>query len=310
VLPSDQTFRQGPPRPSSIRRPGLLTLALGEERYTVPGGGAIAVPIHAGDHVRVVDVEGMQACELVAADASGVLDPSILGARGDGDASGLKRILTGENESARSVRSGLERRGIDLSKARAVTLFGTDTRPGASSEFTVSRDGLLVVADDLLDLLDARGEDRWCGRDRDHRSQLEVRHRDPDRVEAADDADGGRAEPDLLVCLTQCRRLERGVLGVHRTAGQGDLAPMVRETRVAHGQRDEEFAARVGIQEEQGRGLTSAREARPIKAAQVVLCQGRIGSGPTGRQPRIDRNRAGHHGQGGGDHGLPIALSP
>jgi aminomethyltransferase len=146
VLPSDQTFRQGPPRPSSIRRPGLLTLALGEERYTVPGGGAIAVPIHAGDHVRVVDVEGMQACELVAADASGVLDPSILGARGDGDASGLKRILTGENESARSVRSGLEQRGIDLSKARAVTLFGTDTRPGAFSEFTVSRDGLLVVA--------------------------------------------------------------------------------------------------------------------------------------------------------------------
>ena len=108
----------------------MLTLAPGEERYTVPGGGAIAVPIHAGDHVRVVDVEGMQACELVAVDVAGVVDPAILGARGDSDASGLKQILSGEGESARSVRSGLERRGIDLAKARAVTLFGGDSRPG------------------------------------------------------------------------------------------------------------------------------------------------------------------------------------
>ena len=48
----------------------------------MPGGGAIAVPIHAGDRLRLVDVEGMQACELVAADAAGVIDPAILGARG------------------------------------------------------------------------------------------------------------------------------------------------------------------------------------------------------------------------------------
>jgi glycine cleavage system T protein (aminomethyltransferase) len=146
VFPSDQTFRQGPPRPSSIRRPGLLTLAPGEERYTVPGGGVIAVPIHVGDHLRIVDVEGMQACELVAADTAGVIDPSILGARGNSDASGLKQILSGDGESARTVRSGLERRGIDLARARAVTLFGGDSRPGASDEFTVSRDGLLIAA--------------------------------------------------------------------------------------------------------------------------------------------------------------------
>jgi aminomethyltransferase len=61
---SDQIVRLGPPRPSVILRPGIPTLAPGEERYTVPGGGAIAVPIHAGDRVRVVDVEGMQLCEM------------------------------------------------------------------------------------------------------------------------------------------------------------------------------------------------------------------------------------------------------
>ena len=61
----------------------------------MPGGGAIAVPIHAGDRVRLVDVEGMQRCEMVAADAAGVIDPAILGARGISDASGLKQILSG-----------------------------------------------------------------------------------------------------------------------------------------------------------------------------------------------------------------------
>jgi len=86
VFPSDQIVRQGPPRPSSILRPGLRSLAPGEERYTVPGGGAIVVQIHAGDRLRLVDVEGMQRCELVAADAAGIIDLAILGARGDADA--------------------------------------------------------------------------------------------------------------------------------------------------------------------------------------------------------------------------------
>ena len=111
----------------------------------MPGGGAIAVPIHAGDRVRVVDVEGMQLCEMVAADAMGAIDASIIGARGDSDAGGLKRVLSGNSESALSVRAGIERRGVDLAAARAVTLFGGESRPGDTSEFTVSRDGVLIV---------------------------------------------------------------------------------------------------------------------------------------------------------------------
>ena len=111
----------------------------------MPGGGAIAVPIHAGDRVRVVDVEGMQLCEMVAADAMGAIDASIIGARGNSDAGGLKRVLSGNNESARSVRAGIERRGVDLAAAGAVTLFGGESRPGDTSEFTVSRDGVLIV---------------------------------------------------------------------------------------------------------------------------------------------------------------------
>jgi aminomethyltransferase len=144
--PQAQTFKAGPPKPSVVLVPGIRALAPGEERYTAPGGGAIALPIHAGDHLRVVDVEGMQPCELVAADISGGIDPAILGARGDGDAAGLKRTLAADSESVRAVRSGLERRGIDFAHARAITLFGGDSRPGASADFTVSRDGVLIIA--------------------------------------------------------------------------------------------------------------------------------------------------------------------
>ena len=77
---------------------------------------------------------------------AGSIDPAILGVRGDGDANGLKQILSGDSESARSVRAGLERRGIDLAGARAVILFGADSRPGNSAEFKALRDGLLIVA--------------------------------------------------------------------------------------------------------------------------------------------------------------------
>jgi len=112
----------------------------------VAGGGVNAVPIHAGDQLRLVDLEGMQACEVVAVDAAGAVDPTTLGARADGDATGLRQILSSNSESARSVRSGLERRGIDLARARAINLFGGESRSGDDAHFTVTRDGLLIVA--------------------------------------------------------------------------------------------------------------------------------------------------------------------
>ena len=70
----------------------------------------------------------------------------VAGAGADGDARGLKQILSGDSDSARTVRAGLGRRGINLAHARAITLFGSESRPGAAAEFTVSRDGMLIVA--------------------------------------------------------------------------------------------------------------------------------------------------------------------
>ena len=136
--------RRRGPRSSCGR---ACALAPGEERYTVPGGGAIAVPIHAGDRVRVVDVEGMQRCELVAADDAGNVDPAILGAQrrrrcARPEANSERRTAKARAPSA----PGSSGAASILPRARAVTLFGGESRPGDAAEFTVSRDGLLIVA--------------------------------------------------------------------------------------------------------------------------------------------------------------------
>ncbi|MEP9372736.1 DUF1989 domain-containing protein [Mesorhizobium sp. KR1-2] len=140
------TVAGGPPRPSVIRTPGLLALPEGMERYQVPGAGAIFISIEAGDSVTIRDIEGGQACELVAADAAGRTDAGILGTKANADAAGLKALLLQENESLGGFRKGLERRKIDLARAEAVRLFGSSSAPGTEETFTVARDGSLVVA--------------------------------------------------------------------------------------------------------------------------------------------------------------------
>ena len=136
----------GPPRPSAILTPGLLALPAGMERYQVAGAGAVFISIEAGDTVTIRDVEGGQACELVAADASGKTDPGILGTAVNSNAAGLKALLLDDNESLRAFRQSLARRSIDLAEPKAVRLFGSASPAGSEETFTVARNGSLIVA--------------------------------------------------------------------------------------------------------------------------------------------------------------------
>jgi len=136
----------GPPRPSAILTPGLLALPAGMERYQVAGAGAVFISVEAGDTVTICDVEGGQACELVAADGSGKTDAGILGTRANSNAAGLKALLLDDNESLRAFRSSLARRAIDLAEPQAVRLFGSTSLPGSEESFTVARDGSLIIA--------------------------------------------------------------------------------------------------------------------------------------------------------------------
>src|SRR5688500_604989 len=69
-----------PPAGSRILRPGMRALPPGVERYLVQGGQSLVVDIEPGDRIVLRDMEGGQACELIALSHDGGVDPSILGA--------------------------------------------------------------------------------------------------------------------------------------------------------------------------------------------------------------------------------------
>src|SRR5262245_50555881 len=121
-------------------------LPSGVERYRVAGGGASVIPIAAGDRIAIIDIEGRQPCEVLAADAKGRLDPGLIGGKVCGIADGLRAILAGKSEGARTVLSGLKRRAIDLGEAKAVRLFAGDGAAGAQADFTAQGSGVLIVA--------------------------------------------------------------------------------------------------------------------------------------------------------------------
>jgi aminomethyltransferase len=122
------------------------SLPSGVERYGISGGGAAVLSIAPGDRIVLIDVEGRQACEVLAVDSAGHVDAGLIGGRADGPADGLHAILASGSQSGRTVVSGLRRRGIDLGGARAVRLFGGDTEAGTTAEFTAQSAGVLIVA--------------------------------------------------------------------------------------------------------------------------------------------------------------------
>lgn len=146
ALPPDGLFRPGPPRPSRARRPLGFGRGSGEERYTVPGGGAIVVEIAEGDRLEVINDEGGQRCELMAAHPDGRLDCGLLGWQGDCAPEGLKAALTRGEPSLARLGAALARRGIDLAQARAIGLFGAASRAGEAVAFAAQGPGFAILA--------------------------------------------------------------------------------------------------------------------------------------------------------------------
>ena len=134
------------PQPSLIYRPGIRTLAPGLSAILCAEQARRLLLVKAGDGVVLTDIEGGQACEIAFCDDAGRFDASALGARATSHGEGLKALLAEDSENTQRTKSALQRRNIDLGKAETVRLFGEDSRAGASAEFKVSRDGVLIVA--------------------------------------------------------------------------------------------------------------------------------------------------------------------
>ena len=139
-------IRSGPPKPSSIIKPLAFSMPPGTERYYIEGAGAILIPIETGDTISISNEEGGQSCEMVAADTNGAIDASILGEGANSDAAGLKKLLTGADNSLHGLRLGLEARNIDLAQASGIRFFDNKTPAKTSVDLTVQRDGIAVIS--------------------------------------------------------------------------------------------------------------------------------------------------------------------
>lgn len=146
LLHPETLFRAGPPRPTRARRAAAYGLAPAQERHAVPGAGALVVEIRPGDRLEIVNDEGGQRCELLAAHPDGRIDCRLLGWSGDVEAEGLRALLASGEPSLARLRAALVRRGIDVSDARAIGLFGASSRAGEAVSFAAQGAGWVIVA--------------------------------------------------------------------------------------------------------------------------------------------------------------------
>ena len=141
------TVISGPPRPSRILTPQSLQPRHGRERQTIAGGGAWLLQLGQGDVITLINDEGGQPVELIAATKTGQINAALLGHAANSDAGGLKAMLTHlYAPSLARLRLGLTRRGIDLAKAGAIRLFDAATPARTTQTFTAQGDGWLIIA--------------------------------------------------------------------------------------------------------------------------------------------------------------------
>src|SRR3954453_13633960 len=128
----------------TLLTPGLRPPAPGVQTWWVRPGGATVVPVGPGDRLTVRDPDGGQPAEITVLDAAGAEDAAAIGARADAPATVLVAAL--RNGRAAPFLAELHRRGLKPHDARAIRLFSTDSRPGASESFTAARAATVVVA--------------------------------------------------------------------------------------------------------------------------------------------------------------------
>jgi len=122
--------------PRGVRRPGLLALAPGVERYIVPGRSARVIRLAGGDVIRLVNPEGAQPCELVCLADDGRFAADLLGERAGGSASGLRGLIA----------DGATHVDFEISAAVSLDLFGPESRAGEEASYTATGAGSVIVA--------------------------------------------------------------------------------------------------------------------------------------------------------------------
>lgn len=191
MLTLGATSVSSPTLRGNIRYAATPALPAGTERYPIAGGGAIVVPVYAGDILRIVDVEGSQAAELVGF-VDGRPDPEFLGTPANGNAAWLKSVLAGDDMQALRLRTQLAKHGCSLDGARSIDLLGPGSRAGEEARTTMTSDGICVIS--------APGGPMAVDR-QDPPTELVVfvEHKDPSRLTRLEDH-GELPEPLGRIC--------------------------------------------------------------------------------------------------------------
>ncbi|WAH61153.1 aminomethyltransferase family protein [Pseudomonas silvicola] len=130
---------------SRPREPGLFARAPNLERYRVAAGGLTLVALQAGDTLQIIDLEGLQACELLMIDGQG-RDALAQWALASAPAGAFihPRLADGSPQ-ARRLLAALHKRGVAPGQLPAAAqLWAAETPAGFSRQFIAS-DALLVL---------------------------------------------------------------------------------------------------------------------------------------------------------------------
>ena len=95
---------------NEIRNPGLRALPPGVERYYVRGGGLSVIEISPEDKIEIINDDGKQISEIVAFDAKGKNNLSILGLKENANADFSKKTIVKDEK----ISIIFKKRNLDL----------------------------------------------------------------------------------------------------------------------------------------------------------------------------------------------------
>ncbi len=132
-----------------LREPGLGQDWIGQERYPLKAGGVIALPLMAGDQIKIVDPEGLQPAQLFAFNSNGQPMTEALGVKAGTAGSTLAQMLEAPFTGARKIKEKLKLFSIDLVNSSVAELMVGETHAETMAQ--------LVSPDELIALFAAPG---------------------------------------------------------------------------------------------------------------------------------------------------------
>lgn len=127
--------------------PGLFARSPALERYRVAGGGLTLISLDSADSLQIIDVEGLQPCELMAFDSQGRDALAVLGLSADNGCRFIPHHLARPGLQARRIHQALDKRGIDFAQAKgAASLWDADSPAGFSRRFIAPVPLLILIA--------------------------------------------------------------------------------------------------------------------------------------------------------------------